>query len=170
MRHLAASDPGACAREASHGRGPATEERRRSNTAQNPNGVVDCWELRIVPYERRSSSAPHRALGADHSHALLGRWRRREDESRIRRRKSRVNPWQHPWPSRNCKRRAARSAVKVRRPRHSGGGAQRSTLYVAEHRSMLTGLMTMTIDSGNSLSNAVARTPNARSAFCLSCA
>ena len=61
MRHLAASDLGACAREASHGHRPATKGTKAIEHNANPNVMIDCWELRIVPCERRSCSAPHRA-------------------------------------------------------------------------------------------------------------
>ena len=60
----------------------------------------------------------------------------------------------------------AESAVKVRRPRDSGGGAQRSTLYGAEHRGMLTGVMTTTIRYWD-CDRAHAR---CAVAFCLPCA
>ena len=49
---------------------------------------------------------------------------------------------------------------RSRRPRDSGGGAARSTLYGAEHRCMLAGVMTTTIPVGHSSSNAAARASN----------
>jgi hypothetical protein len=42
MRHLAASDLGACAREASHGHGPATKGTKAIEHNASPNVVVDC--------------------------------------------------------------------------------------------------------------------------------
>ena len=68
--------------------------------------------------------------------------RRREDESSIRRRKTGVNSLAITQLQEAS---GAERAVKVRRPRDSGGGAQRSTLYGAEHRSILAGVMTKTM-------------------------
>ena len=50
-----------------------------------------------------------------------------------------------PRPSRNGQDERRGGAVKVRQPRDSGGGAQRSTLYRAEHRTKLTDVMAVLV-------------------------
>ena len=127
--------PRSLAREGSHGHRPATKGTKAIEHNANPNVMVDCWELRIVPCERRSCSAPHRAMWRRR------RCRRREDESSIRRRRRCVNP----WSSRNRKRRAARRAPSRSAGPATAGRSAAEHLDGAEHRCMLTGVMTTTI-------------------------